>query len=64
MDIATTLAPLSSAQAFENLLKQVDSALSHGARLVIGGKRMAGEAGNFMQPTILADISANNPAYK
>ena len=64
MDEATTLAPLSSAQALENLIKQVNGAVSHGARLVMGGKRIDGLAGNFMQPTILADISANNPAYK
>jgi succinate-semialdehyde dehydrogenase/glutarate-semialdehyde dehydrogenase len=64
MDTATTLAPLSSAQALENLLKQVDSAVKHGARVVMGGKRIDGLAGNFMQPTILADISVENPAFK
>lgn len=64
MDKATTLAPLSSSQALENLLKQVDSAVSHGARLVMGGQRVAGLAGNFMQPTILTDISPDNPAYR
>ena len=64
MDKATTLAPLSSAQALENLLKQVDSAVKHGARLVMGGQRIDGLAGNFMQPTILTDISADNPAFK
>ena len=63
MNKVTTLAPLSSAQALENLIKQVDGAVSHGARLVIGGKRIDGQAGNFMQPTILADISTDNPAY-
>ncbi len=64
MDKATTLAPLSSAQALENLLKQVDGAVSHGARVVMGGKRIDGLAGNFMQPTILCDVSPSNPAYK
>jgi len=64
MDKATTLAPLSSAQALENLLEQVDGAIKHGARLVMGGKRIDGLAGNFMQPTILTDISADNPAFK
>ena len=64
MDKATTLAPLSSAEALENLLKQVNGAVEHGARLVMGGKRIDGLAGNFMQPTILTDISADNPAYK
>ena len=64
MDKATTLAPLSSAQALDNLLKQVDSAVNHGAHLVLGGKRIEGHVGNFMQPTILTDISADNPAFK
>ena len=64
MDKATTLAPLSSGEALENLLKQVDGAVKHGARLVMGGKRIDGLAGNFMQPTILTDISADNPAFK
>ena len=64
LDTATTLAPLSSAQALENLLKQVNGAIDHGARLVIGGKRVDGQQGLFMQPTILTEISETNPAYK
>ena len=64
LDTATTLAPLSSAQALENLLKQVSGAIDHGARLVIGGKRVDGQQGLFMQPTILTEISETNPAYK
>ena len=64
MDKATTLAPLSSSQALETLLKQVEGAVKHGARVVMGGKRIDGLPGNFMQPTILADISPDNPAYK
>ena len=40
MHEATTLAPLSSAQALENLLKQVDGAVKHGARVVIGGGQL------------------------
>ena len=64
MDKATTLAPLSSAQALENLLKQVDGAVQHGARVVMGGKRIEGHDGAFMQPTVLTDISEDNPAYR
>ncbi len=64
MDKATTLAPLSSAQALENLLKQVDSAVEHGARVVVGGKRIDGHAGAFMQPTVITDIREDNPAFK
>ena len=64
LDCKTTLAPLSSAQALETLLGQVDEAVSHGARIVMGGQRIEGQRGAFMQPTILADIAEDNPAYK
>ena len=64
MDKRTTLAPLSSAQALHTLVGQVDEAVSHGARVLIGGKRIEGQAGAFMQPTILTDISPTNPAYR
>lgn len=64
MDKQTTLAPLSSAQALKTLLGQIEEAVDHGARVLFGGKRIEGEAGAFMQPTILADISADNPVYK
>ena len=64
MDERTTLGPLSSEQALKTLLKQVDEALSHGARALIGGHRIDGRTGAFMQPTILAGIDAGNPAYR
>ncbi len=64
MDKATTLAPLSSAQALDTLVDQVDAAVQSGARVLMGGKRVADQPGAFMQPTILTDIDAHNPAYK
>ena len=64
MDPATTLAPLSSMQALDTLLGQVEGAVAHGARVLIGGKRIEARDGAFMQPTILTGISASNPAYK
>jgi succinate-semialdehyde dehydrogenase / glutarate-semialdehyde dehydrogenase len=63
MDKQTTLAPLSSADALNNLIKQVDGAVASGARVLMGGKRIEGQAGAFMQPTILTDIDEKNPAY-
>ena len=63
LDKQTTLAPLSSAEALENLLGQVQRAVAGGARVVMGGERIA-RTGAFMQPTILTDISEKNPAYK
>jgi succinate-semialdehyde dehydrogenase/glutarate-semialdehyde dehydrogenase len=62
LEKATTLAPLSSAGALENLLKQVEKAAEHGAKIVMGGKRID-LPGAFMQPTILTNISPENPAY-
>lgn len=63
MDKQTTLAPLSSSQALATLLGQVDEAVDKGARVLLGGKRIDSERGAFMQPTILTDITSDNPAY-
>jgi succinate-semialdehyde dehydrogenase/glutarate-semialdehyde dehydrogenase len=63
LDKQTTLAPLSSVEALENLVGQVQRAVAGGARVVMGGARID-HAGAFMQPTILTDISESNPAYK
>jgi succinate-semialdehyde dehydrogenase/glutarate-semialdehyde dehydrogenase len=63
MDEATTLGPLSSEAALLRLLKQVDLAVSKGAKVTLGGKRIDGR-GSFMAPTILTDITAENPAFR
>jgi succinate-semialdehyde dehydrogenase/glutarate-semialdehyde dehydrogenase len=63
MDEKTTLGPLSTESALVDLLKQVDGAVAKGAKLVMGGKRID-RTGSFMQPTILTDIKADNPAFR
>ena len=63
MDAKTTLGPLSTESALVDLLKLVDGAVSNGARLVMGGKRID-RPGSFMQPTILTDIAPENPAFR
>ncbi|MBF6557813.1 MAG: NAD-dependent succinate-semialdehyde dehydrogenase [Acidimicrobiales bacterium] len=63
MDKATTLAPLSTEAALVKLLDQVDRAVAKGATLVMGGGRID-RPGAFMQPTILANIEPNNPAFR
>ncbi len=63
MDERSTLAPLSSADALDKLEQQVKTAVEHGAKLALGGERVAGTAGNFMQPTVLTDISESNPMF-
>jgi succinate-semialdehyde dehydrogenase / glutarate-semialdehyde dehydrogenase len=60
---ATTHGPLSTEDALVQLLKQVDVAVAHGAKLLMGGKRID-RAGSFMQTTILTDIAPDNPAFR
>ena len=62
-DEATTLGPLSSEAALVGLLKQVESAVSNGAKVVMGGKRID-RKGSFMEATILTDIKHDNPAFR
>jgi succinate-semialdehyde dehydrogenase/glutarate-semialdehyde dehydrogenase len=63
LDSATTMGPLSTESALLDLLKQVDVAVAHGARIVIGGKRID-RPGSFMQPTILTNVEPGNPAFR
>jgi succinate-semialdehyde dehydrogenase/glutarate-semialdehyde dehydrogenase len=63
MDEKTTHGPLSTEAALVQLLAQVDSAVKHGAKLVMGGKRIA-RPGAFMETTILTDIKPGNPAFR
>jgi len=63
MDEKTTMGPLSTESALVDLLKQVDVAVSHGAKVLMGGKRVD-RPGAFMQPTILTDVKPDNPAFR
>ncbi len=62
LDPTTTLAPLVSRQARDRLRTQVDEAISHGARVLYGNEPID-HPGNFLQPTLLGDISRENPAH-
>ncbi|MBW4034860.1 MAG: NAD-dependent succinate-semialdehyde dehydrogenase [Proteobacteria bacterium] len=63
LDEATTLGPLSTEAALVQLLEQVKVAVAHGAKVVLGGKRI-NRPGSFMQPTILTDVKPGNPAFR
>jgi succinate-semialdehyde dehydrogenase/glutarate-semialdehyde dehydrogenase len=63
LDEKTTLGPLSTESALVDLLKQVESAVARGAKVLIGGKRIE-RPGSFMQPTILTDVKPDNPAFR
>ena len=62
-DEKTTMGPLSSEAALLQLLDQVKQAASHGAKVLIGGKRVV-RPGSYMEPTILIDIEPSNPAFR
>jgi succinate-semialdehyde dehydrogenase/glutarate-semialdehyde dehydrogenase len=57
----TTLAPLSSKAAAEEIKDKIRQAVSFGATATEVGPSVPPE-GNFVQPTILTDISQDNPA--
>ncbi|ANK67263.1 NAD-dependent succinate-semialdehyde dehydrogenase [Loigolactobacillus backii] len=62
MDDATTLAPLCTVSAKEKLQAQVDDAIANGATLEYGNQPID-HPGNFFEPTILTNITRDNPAY-
>jgi succinate-semialdehyde dehydrogenase/glutarate-semialdehyde dehydrogenase len=63
MDEKTTLGPLSTESALVQLLEQVNGAVAKGAKVHLGGKRIE-RAGSYMEPTILTNISPDNPAFR
>jgi succinate-semialdehyde dehydrogenase/glutarate-semialdehyde dehydrogenase len=63
LDTKTELGPLSTESAIVQLLAQVDTAVKHGATVVMGGKRFD-RPGAYMQPTILTDVKPDNPAFR
>jgi succinate-semialdehyde dehydrogenase/glutarate-semialdehyde dehydrogenase len=63
MDEKTTLGPLSTESALQQLLAQVETAVAHGAKIEIGGMRID-RPGAYMEPTILTNIKPDNPAFR
>jgi acyl-CoA reductase-like NAD-dependent aldehyde dehydrogenase len=55
LDESTTLGPLAIAATLDLVESQVEDALRSGGRLVLGGRRVAGVAGSFFPPTLVAD---------
>lgn len=63
MDPATTLAPLSSIEAAEQVRCKIRAAMENGGKSVEVGPKVPAQ-GAFVQPTILTDITPDNPAYR
>lgn len=62
LDAATTLAPLSSQGAADDVRKQVQQAVSHGATATVIGAEVP-KQGAFVQPVLLTGLTPDNPAY-
>ncbi|MFD7749816.1 NAD-dependent succinate-semialdehyde dehydrogenase [Streptomyces sp. NPDC059698] len=62
-DPGTFMGPLSSEKALETLDEQVQDAISKGATVLAGGKRID-RPGSWYEPTVLAGITPDMRAYK
>lgn len=62
LDRSTTLAPMNSKRAKEKLQKQVDTAIENGATVYYGNEPVD-LPGQFFMPTILTDITKDNPIF-
>ncbi len=62
MEAGTDVGPLAKVSILETLEEQVRQSVEAGARVLTGGRRLAGR-GYFYQPTVLSDIPDRCPAY-
>jgi succinate-semialdehyde dehydrogenase / glutarate-semialdehyde dehydrogenase len=63
LDPATELGPLATEAILKGLDEQVQKSIAAGAKLLAGGKRME-RPGFFYEPTVLAEIPRESPAYR
>jgi succinate-semialdehyde dehydrogenase/glutarate-semialdehyde dehydrogenase len=62
-DPATTLAPLSSRQAAREVREKILQAVTYGAQATEVGADLP-QLGAFVRPTILTEVTPDNPAYR
>jgi succinate-semialdehyde dehydrogenase/glutarate-semialdehyde dehydrogenase len=62
LEASTTLAPLSSQGAADDVRKQVEQAVAHGATATVIGAEVP-ETGAFVRPVMLTGLVSGNPAY-
>ncbi|RKT90618.1 UNVERIFIED_ORG: succinate-semialdehyde dehydrogenase [Pantoea allii] len=59
----TYIGPMARADLRDELDQQVQASLRKGARLVLGGEKIAGQ-GNYYAPTILSDVTSEMTAFR
>jgi succinate-semialdehyde dehydrogenase / glutarate-semialdehyde dehydrogenase len=62
VDTRTQFGPLCTEEAAAKIANQVERAVDGGAKIILGGKRVA-RIGAFMEATILTDVTQNNPVF-
>ncbi len=60
MEPDTDIGPLATAKILQDLDKQVQTCVSCGGKILIGGKAFADRPGNFYPPTIITDLPPNS----
>jgi succinate-semialdehyde dehydrogenase/glutarate-semialdehyde dehydrogenase len=60
LDASTTLGPVFSERGLRALLARLETATAAGAKVILGGKRIE-RAGCYLEPTILTNITPDNP---
>ena len=63
MDENTQMGPLAARHILDNLERQVQETVKMGARVLTGGHRLP-RPGYFFEPTVLADVPLDSPAYR
>src|SRR5947199_1508368 len=67
MNESTDVGPLATKQILKDLEEQVQVSVAAGAKILTGGQRLKFEdqlaGGNFYEPTVLADIPKDSPAF-
>ncbi|WP_394551290.1 aldehyde dehydrogenase family protein [Pantoea sp. SGAir0183] len=63
LDEQTYIGPMARYDLRDELDEQVKASLREGARLVLGGEKIAGQ-GNYYAPTILSDVTSDMTAFR
>ncbi len=63
LDDRTTIGPLINEPAVKNMCNLIDDALSHNAKIEIGGTRESRD-GHFFTPTVLSNVTQNMRVFK
>jgi len=64
LDESTSMGPLINARQRDHIEQVVQQSVAHGAKILTGGKRPAAQArGYFYEPTVLADVAMDSPAF-